>query len=110
MSRFTTVALALPILAACAAPDTTTAYTGEEAYRLACARCHDDGANGAPRIGDTEAWQGRSWLWEAVLFEHAKRGFNEMPAKGGYAELDDAVVERAVEYMLERTIGAPASD
>jgi len=110
MSRFTTVVLVLPILAACAAPETTTAYTGEEAYRLACARCHDSGANGAPRIGDRDAWAARSWLWEAVLFEHAKRGYNEMPAKGGYAGLDDAVVERAVEYMLERTTDAPAAD
>jgi cytochrome c5 len=110
MSRLAACAFIFLALAACSTPDARSAYSGEEAYRLACARCHDDGANGAPRIDDRDAWVGRSWLWEAVLFEHAKNGYNEMPAKGGKAALDDAAVERAVEYMLGRTLDTPASD
>ena len=82
-------------------------FSGADAYELACARCHDDGVNGAPRTGDAEAWAGRSWLWEAVLFEHAKKGYNKMPAKGGYENLDDALVEKAAEYMLHVTHSAP---
>jgi cytochrome c5 len=77
-------------------------FSGAEAYQLACARCHEQGENGAPRTGDAAAWAGRSPLWEAVLFEHAKKGYGNMPAKGGNESLDDAVVERAAEYMLRQ--------
>ena len=85
-------------------------FSGADAYELACAGCHEEGLDGAPRTGDPEAWAGRSWLWEAVLFEHAKKGYNEMPAKGGYESLSDDLVEKAAEYMLSRTTTAPAAD
>ncbi len=78
-------------------------YTGKQAYDQVCAGCHEEGLDGAPKTGDRDAWAGRSWLWEAVLFEHAKAGYMEMPAKGGDATLDDATVEKAAEYMLTRT-------
>jgi len=77
--------------------------TGKQAYDKVCADCHNEGINGAPRIGDKEAWKDRSQLWNAVLFEHAKSGFLDMPAKGGSDELTDATVARAAEYMLTRT-------
>lgn len=85
-------------------------FSGRDAYELACAGCHDEGLQGAPKTGDPEAWAGRSWLWEAVLFEHAKRGYNEMPAKGGYESMSDDIVEKAAEYMLSQTTEAPPSD
>jgi len=85
-------------------------FSGRDAYQLACAECHEEGLNGAPRTGDSEAWAGRSWLWEAVLFEHAKKGYNKMPAKGGYDTLSDDIVEKAAEYMLSQTTTAPAAD
>lgn len=83
--------------------DETVQLTGKEAYDLVCAGCHEEGIDGAPRTGDREAWAGRSWLWEAVLFEHAKEGYMDMPARGGEASLDDTTVEMAAEYMLLRT-------
>ena len=76
---------------------------GKDAYDQVCASCHEEGVDGAPKTGDREAWAGRSWLWEAVLFEHAKDGYMSMPAKGGDETLDDATVEMAAEYMLSRT-------
>lgn len=85
-------------------------FSAADAYELACAGCHEEGLNGAPRTGDPEAWAGRSWLWEAVLFEHAKKGYNEMPAKGGHESLSDDLVEKAAEYMLSKTTAAPPSD
>ena len=85
-------------------------FSGADAYELACAGCHDEGVNGAPKTGDPAAWVGRSWLWEAVLFEHAKKGYNEMPAKGGVESLSDDLVEKAAEYMLSQTTEAPPSD
>jgi cytochrome c5 len=56
---------------------------GKDAYDQVCARCHEEGLDGAPRTGDRDAWAGRSWLWEAVLFEHAKQGYMTLTAKGG---------------------------
>ena len=83
---------------------TETAWlTGKQAYEEVCAGCHEEGLDGAPRTGDREAWDERSWLWEAVLFEHARSGYKEMPAKGGDAELDEATVTKAAEYMLTLT-------
>lgn len=81
----------------------TMQLSGKQAYEKVCAECHDEGVDGAPRTGDRDTWTGRSWLWEAVLFEHAKSGYMTMPAKGGEDTLDDAIVEMAAEYMLAKT-------
>jgi cytochrome c5 len=108
---------ALPMLCACeqsstgdmavpADPGTASASTGlssKEAYDQVCASCHEEGVNGAPRTGDREAWSGRSWLWEAVLFEHVKQGYMDMPARGGDESLADVTAEKAAEYMLSKT-------
>lgn len=73
------------------------------AYERACAGCHEDGLGGAPRTRHPEDWQGRSRLWQAVLTEHARRGYLGMPAKGGDPELGDRQVQAAAEYMLSIT-------
>lgn len=102
VKRVATVCI-LAMLAACHADDTHVPLTGEQAYEQACAGCHEEGLDGAPRSGDPEAWADRSMLWEAVLFEHANKGYLAMPAKGGDQSLDDATVARAAEYMLTLT-------
>ncbi|NOR19963.1 MAG: hypothetical protein GQ538_07745 [Xanthomonadales bacterium] len=76
---------------------------GRETYQAVCASCHDEGEDGAPVKGDREAWSNRSPLWSAVLIEHAKNGYLNMPAKGGQVELSDKAVEAAGEYMLNET-------
>ena len=76
---------------------------GEAAYLEHCAGCHQDGMFGAPRLGVPEDWEDRSKLWQAVLMEHAKEGYFDMPARGGKADLSDEVVNAAAEYMIERT-------
>jgi len=73
---------------------------GRDTYQAACAECHDDARDGAPRLGDAEAWSGRSPFWEAVLKEHGKNGYLQMPAKGGHTELSDEAVAAAVEYLV----------
>jgi cytochrome c5 len=80
--------------------DGMPAMSGASAYYIACAACHETGANGAPLSGDPQAWADRSPLWLGVLAEHANKGYMEMPAKGGRVELPDDVVIRAMEYML----------
>ncbi len=76
---------------------------GRKTYEKACASCHDTGKLDAPITGNPKHWTGRSSLWEAVLFEHAKTGYREMPGKGGNEELTDESVEAAAEYMLSLT-------
>jgi cytochrome c5 len=73
------------------------------AYEHACAECHETGKDGAPRTGDAEAWAGRSSLWEAVLFEHAQKGYFNMPAHGHDGRFTDDEVAAAAQYMLEIT-------
>ena len=76
---------------------------GEAAYREHCAACHETGMLGAPREGEPKDWEARSSLWQAVLMEHAKTGYFDMPARGGKTNLPDEVVNAAAEYMLEQT-------
>ena len=76
---------------------------GRETYDKACASCHDMKVPGIPGKGDRDSWTDRSPLWSAVLLEHAKRGFLEMPTKGGQPGLSDRAVEAAGEYMLCET-------
>ena len=76
---------------------------GKDTYERACASCHDSGEQGAPVTGQRDQWEGRSDLWQAVLFEHAKSGYLDMPGKGGQPDLTDEAVEAAAEYMLGLT-------
>jgi cytochrome c5 len=73
---------------------------GKVAYDAVCAGCHDTGKDGAPVTGRAQDWEGRSHLWEAVLFEHASKGFLKMPAKGGKEDMSEYDVEAAAEWML----------
>ena len=86
-----------------AAPEGKLEISGVDAYQKVCASCHESGLNGAPVTGDADAWSDRSMHWEAVLFDHAKRGYMDMPAKGGNPELSDRSVVAAAEYMLSIT-------
>jgi cytochrome c5 len=76
---------------------------GKEVYGNYCAACHEPGASQAPAIRDRKSWDSRSPLWSAVLFEHAKSGYLEMPARGDHPELSDVAVDAAAEYMLSET-------
>jgi cytochrome c5 len=85
MSRYFPLLLFLAAAAACSPTDNAKAPSGQSAptatagdllasqcaYERTCAGCHDEGLNGAPAVGDREAWAGRSSLWVAVLEEHA---------------------------------------
>lgn len=83
---------------------------GKDVYEWACAACHDNGDHGAPRIGDRDAWKDRSPLWSAVLLEHAKQGYLDMPARGGHPYLSDRAVTAAGEYLLGQTFPERPAD
>ena len=77
---------------------------GKATYDSACFACHATGAAGSPKFGDKAAWAPRIAKGMDMLKQHAKEGFKGdtgfMPAKGGRADLADADVDAAVEYMI----------
>ncbi len=93
----------VPAAAGTKEQDKPVHVTPSVAYEHACADCHEEGRDGAPRTGDPEAWAGRSALWEAVLFEHAEKGYFDMPAHGLDGRFSDDEVALAAQYMLEIT-------
>lgn len=81
----------------------SVAEAGKQAYLTHCAGCHETGLEGAPVVGDRGYWEARSRLWQAVLSDHAKAGYLDMPAKGGRPDLPNATIDLAVDYMLSVT-------
>ena len=77
------------------------AAAGKVVFNRVCKMCHATGMMGAPKLGDKAAWKNRIAQGMGTLFDHAINGFKGMPAKGGRADLSDAAVKAAVEYMVK---------
>ncbi|MBL8539652.1 MAG: cytochrome c5 family protein [Betaproteobacteria bacterium] len=74
--------------------------TGEQVVQTQCARCHQTGEGGAPRIGDRAAWTPRLQQGLNVAVRSAISGHGGMPARGGLVDLTDAEIRSAVVYMF----------
>src|SRR5262245_1629715 len=85
-----------------------TALSGKEVVDAVCANCHASGANGAPKIGDAQAWKKRAVLGLSSLTDHALTGIRKMPAHGGNKTLSDMEIKRAVPYMVNESVGQRA--
>jgi cytochrome c5 len=74
---------------------------GEQTYQRFCISCHASGINGAPRIGDAEAWRPRLAQGESVLLEHARQGMPSggMPPNGMCGACTDQELLDATHYM-----------
>ena len=79
--------------------------TGKEVVDTVCAACHAKGENGAPRIGDYQAWTKRASQGLTALTTHALKGIRNMPAHGGNAALSDIEIQRAITYMVNQSGG-----
>jgi cytochrome c5 len=79
---------------------TAAAPGGEGVYKAACMVCHATGVAGAPKTGDKGGWGARLVKGKPLLYDHALKGFNAMPAKGGNAALTDHEVKAAVDYLV----------
>lgn len=79
--------------------------TGEQVVAQTCSGCHGAGVLGAPKIGDKAEWGKRKSAAGGVdgLLSHALAGKNSMPPRGGNADLTDAEVKAAIEYMLKQS-------
>ena len=77
---------------------------GQQIVQAQCSKCHAKGLDGAPRIGDREAWIDRAKLGFDGLVRSAVNGHGAMPARGGMADLTDAEMRSAVTYMLQTSV------
>jgi cytochrome c5 len=96
------------------AADTNKAYgsvqthTGAQIVQERCQGCHAEGKNGAPKMGDVEAWKPRLKNGVEPLVKSAINGHNNMPARGGLANLSDVEMRSAVEHLIAKLGSAPA--
>lgn len=74
--------------------------SGGEVVSAHCARCHESGEGGAPRIGDRAAWLPRARQGFDYLVSSAINGHGPMPSRGEAASLTDAEIRKAVAYMM----------
>ena len=81
------------------------ARSGEEIVNAQCVKCHGTGVNGAPRIGDRDAWIPRVRRGLDVVVRSAINGHGGMPARGGMADLTDPELRNAVIYMFNKGTG-----
>ena len=80
--------------------------SGEQIVRAQCAKCHQNGDGGAPKIGDRQAWIGRASQGLDAVVRSAIKGHGGMPARGGMPDLSDAEMRKATVYMLNQGAGA----
>jgi cytochrome c5 len=75
--------------------------TGEQVYQAQCGACHTSGALGAPKLGDSQAWDPRVKQGYETLFQSALKGKNAMAAQGGGA-FNDLEIARAVVFLANK--------
>ena len=66
-----------------------------------CAGCHLGGVAGAPKTGDTVAWQERADKGLAALTSSVINGLNVMPPRGG-STLTDEEIPVAIQYLMSK--------
>ena len=78
------------------------AFDAKGEYDKICAACHGSGLMGAPKFGDTAAWQVRLDKHGSLdaLVKQGIQGLGSMPPKGG-AGISDEQFHDVVVYLLE---------
>ena len=74
--------------------------TGQEIVQAQCAKCHQTGEGGAPKIGDLAAWKLRLEQGLDGAVRSAINGHGGMPARGGMTNLTDTEIKSAVIYLF----------
>jgi cytochrome c5 len=91
-----------------AAATTATApgeRSGRQVVDATCAACHSIGKDGAPKIGDRNAWSKLASRGLTNLTASALAGIRKMPAHGGSPEASDLEISRAIAYMVNQSGG-----
>jgi cytochrome c5 len=99
------VGLCIGCAMASAHAQTTGGRSGREVVEAICAQCHASGKDGAPRIGDRQAWSKLAARGLTSLTQSALTGIRKMPAHGGSADATDLDISRAIAYMVNKSGG-----
>lgn len=75
------------------------ARTADDVIAKHCGACHTAGVLGAPKTGDTAAWQARASNGVDGLLANAIAGLNAMPPKGTCNDCSDDELRAAIEKM-----------
>lgn len=90
-------------------PDAATGQgqglSGKQVVETVCANCHAAGVDGAPKIGDVQAWKARTAQGLTSMSQNALMGLRKMPPHGGNPGLSDADIKRAITYMVNQSGG-----
>ena len=76
------------------------AADGKAVYDATCVACHATGVASAPKFGDKAAWAPRVATGKEALFKSVITGKGAMPPKAGNANLAEADIRSAIDYML----------
>ncbi len=79
--------------------------SGKEVVEATCATCHAKGVDGAPRIGDKQAWSKLASRGLSDLGKSALQGIRKMPPHGANMALSDTEIERGITYMVNQSGG-----
>ena len=79
---------------------TAMAADGKAVYDATCVACHAAGVANAPKLGDKAAWAPRVATGKDSLVKSVVAGKGAMPPKAGNANLPEADIKAAVDYML----------
>lgn len=74
--------------------------TSEAVVQIQCSKCHQQGKDGAPKVGDRTAWTPRMGKGLEQLVASAVHGHGGMPARGGMADLSRDEIRGAILYMF----------
>lgn len=102
MNRSIMLRVALLLAIVSSGANATELPNGKAIYDSTCVACHSTGAAGAPKLGDADAWAPRIKTGPAVLYASATKGKGAMPPRGGNANLSDAEVHAAVNYIISQ--------
>ena len=78
-----------------------------ELWARSCALCHIDGNAGAPRVGDSDAWQPRLAQGRETLLRHTVEGLNSMPPLGYCMACERGDLLSLIDFMTGGLEGAP---
>src|SRR5689334_1481382 len=85
--------------------ESAPARSGKAVYGEVCSKCHATGAQGAPRVGDKNAWRPRASRGMSKLTQSALKGLRNMPPHGARFDLTDLELKRAIVYMINQSGG-----
>lgn len=78
-----------------------------EIYDLVCAGCHETGADGAPRPGETERWRAIADRPRDRVYRNVIEGIGAMPERGLCNICSDAHLRATTDFIIERSTASP---